>query len=263
MAGAADAKTGENSCLQRRPSHRDRMSCSDFRTFRRVVRLWAGMFLTSLALALISAAPGDAQSATASQGPGSVESDIVPDPAVKYGVLANGLRYALMPNKLPPGAISIRFSLRAGSLNEEMDERGLLHFVEHMAFNGSRSVPEGEMVKRLERRGLAFGPDANAVTGQTFTTYALDLPSAGDDVVRDCLFLLREIASELSFDPAAVERERGVVSAEVRRSETFASRRRDQLLAFLAPGAYAVSRMPVGQPGIIADATPDRLRNSL
>src|SRR5690349_9060324 len=74
------------------------------------------------------------------------QSDIAPDPAVRFGVLPNGLRYALMHNQLPPGAVSIRFSLEFGSLYESEDEQGLAHFIEHMAFNGSKNVREGEMV---------------------------------------------------------------------------------------------------------------------
>jgi zinc protease len=229
--------------------------------FGPIRRLVARVAFACLILVVLPETPGAAQSAAASQQSVASRSDIVPDPAVRYGTLPNGLRYALMPNRLPAGAISIRLALRAGSLNEEMDERGLLHFIEHMAFNGSRAVPEGELVKRLARLGLAFGPDANAVTGQTFTTYSLDLPRSDDDSVDACLFLLREIAGELSFDPAAVERERGVILAEARRSDTFERRRRDQMLAFLTPGAYAASRMPIGEPDIIAGATADTLRN--
>jgi zinc protease len=217
------------------------------------------ILLAILAAVLGVVAPSPAQSSSAHTFD-LTQSDIKPDPAVRYGVLANGLHYALMPNTLPPGAVSIRFSVRAGSLSEAGDERGLFHFIEHMAFNGSRSVREGDMVKRLERLGLAFGPDANAATGFSFTTYALDLPRSDYEAINDCLFLLREIASELSFDPAAIERERGVVLAEIGRSATFESRRRDQLLDFLAPGLYAASRKPAGQEEVILAAKPDALR---
>ena len=118
-------------------------------------------------------------------------SDIAPDPAVRFGVLANGMRYALMHNALPPGAVSIRFSLAFGSLHEAEDEQGLAHFIEHMAFNGSTNVREGEMVKILERLGLAFGADTNASTGQDFTTYSLELPKASDAMIDESLFQLR------------------------------------------------------------------------
>ncbi|MBP9234733.1 MAG: insulinase family protein, partial [Hyphomonadaceae bacterium] len=133
-------------------------------------------------------------------------SDIAPDPAVRFGALANGMRYALLKNQLPPGAVSIRLSVDFGSLEEAENEKGLAHFIEHMAFNGSKNVREGEMVKILERLGLAFGADTNASTGQEFTTYQLDLPNASDALVDESLFLLREVASELTFASEAINR---------------------------------------------------------
>src|SRR5262245_5714330 len=126
--------------------------------------------LAGLLAALVLAAPVSAQVAKPKPRWPHLASDIAPDPAVKYGVLPNGMRYALMKNQLPPGAVSIRFSFQVGSLNEAENEKGLAHFIEHMAFNGSTNVPEGEMVKILERLGLAFGADTNASTSQKFTT---------------------------------------------------------------------------------------------
>jgi zinc protease len=182
-------------------------------------------------------------------------SDIAPDPAVKFGVLPNGMRYALMHNQLPKEAVSIRFSLEFGSLYEAEDEQGLAHFIEHMAFNGSTNVREGEMVKILERLGLAFGADTNASTGQEFTTYSLELPKASDALIDESLFLLRETAGELVFDAGAVDRERGVVLAEWRRGDNLQRRRSDQQLSFLLPGALAAARMPIGKPEVLEKAT--------
>lgn len=211
--------------------------------------------LVLLACLLIVQPPARAQEA-----PYSPDSDIVADPAVTYGALPNGMRYALMRNDLPPRSVSIRLLLRAGSLHEREDQRGLFHFIEHMAFNGSPAVPEGEMVRRLARLGVAFGADVNAVTGQSHTLYALDLPEASGERLDESLFLLRELASELSFEGEAVARERGVILAEYRRNDTFERRRREQQFAFLAPDAYAIDRMPIGDPDTIAMATGESLR---
>ncbi len=188
-------------------------------------------------------------------------SDITPDPSVRYGVLANGMRYALMKNQLPPGAVSIRFDLKFGSLDEADSEQGLAHVIEHMAFNGSRHVAEGEMVKILERLGLAFGADTNAQTGQEHTTYRFDLPKADDKLVDEGLFLTREIASELLFDPSAIDREKGVVLSEERRGDNFQRRRAQQQLDFLLPGAYAPTRMPIGKVAVIEGASHDQLQS--
>lgn len=208
------------------------------------------------ALVLLVAGPAFAQAAKPWAHEGS---DIAPDPAVKFGVLPNGMRYALMRNALPPGAVSIRLSVAFGSLYEADDEQGLAHFIEHMAFNGSRNVPEGEMVKILERLGLAFGADTNASTGQDFTTYSLELPNASETLVDESLFLLRETASELSFDGGAIDRERGVVLSEWRRGDNFQRRRNDQEMQFLLPGARAVERMPIGKAEVLESARREQL----
>ncbi|WP_411290152.1 M16 family metallopeptidase, partial [Sphingorhabdus sp.] len=105
-------------------------------------------------------------------------SDLEPDATIIYGQLSNGLRYAIRPNQRPQNQVLVRMAIDFGSAAEADDEQGLAHFIEHMAFNGSTNVPEGEMVKMLERLGLSFGADTNASTGYTQTQYKLDLPKA-------------------------------------------------------------------------------------
>jgi zinc protease len=91
----------------------------------------------------------------------------------------------------------------AGSLDERDGERGYAHFVEHMAFQGSTHVREGEMVRLLERNGLAFGADTNAFTGYENTTYHLDLPNTSPALIDTALMLMRETVSELAITPPA------------------------------------------------------------
>ena len=202
---------------------------------------------------------GAAFAQTGPQSWAHAQSDIAPDPAVRFGVLPNGMRYALRHNAQPQQAVSVRFTIAFGSLYEDSSEQGLAHAIEHMAFNGSRNVPEGEMVRILERLGLSFGADTNAMTGQRFTTYMLELPNATDGLVDESLFLLRETASELTFSPAALERERGVLLAEWRRGDNFQRRRSEQQLAFLLPGALAAVRMPAGRAEVLETVTRDQL----
>ncbi len=217
-----------------------------------IVRFFAGLLI---ALSLL-ASPAFGQASR----PWSHEaSDIAPDPTVRFGVLPNGLRYALMHNALPAEAVSIRMSVAFGSTYETDDEQGLAHFIEHMAFNGSTHVPEGEMVKILERLGLAFGPDTNASTDQHFTTYQLDLPKGSDELVAESLLLLRETASELTFDTGAIDRERGVVLSEWRRGDNFQRRRTEQQLEFLLPGSLGARRMPVGKQGVLEATSREAL----
>jgi len=219
------------------------------------LRIVAGL----LALFVALVAPALAQAGPPAPAWAHEGSDIAPDPAVRFGELPNGMRYALLKNQLPPGAVSMRLSVDFGSLEEAENEKGLAHFIEHMAFNGSKNVREGEMIKILERLGLAFGADTNASTSQEFTTYQLELPNASDALMDESLFLLREVASELTFDSQAIDRERGVVLSEWRRGDNFQRRRNDQQLEFLIPGDYAVSRMPIGDPVVLETATRETM----
>lgn len=187
------------------------------------------------------------------------DSDLAADPAVRFGVLDNGLRYAVMPNATPKGEAALRLYIGAGSLHEAEDQRGLAHFIEHMAFNGSENVPEGELVKILERLGLAFGADTNAFTGFDQTVYQLDLPDVSEEHIDTGLMLLRETAGNLTFDPEAIDRERGVILSERRVRNTPGLRQFQTQAAFLAPGSRLSDRLPIGTEEVITNAPRQRL----
>src|SRR3546814_16037942 len=102
------------------------------------------------------------------------------------------MQYALLHNGTPRDSVVIRLRFDVGSFAEADDQRGLAHFLEHMAFNGSTHVPEGEMVKLLERKGLAFGAATNASTGLDPTVYKPDLPTASDHLIDPGLVLRSE-----------------------------------------------------------------------
>ena len=97
-------------------------------------------------------------------------SDVPVDPAWHFGTLRNGLRFALRRNGVPPGQVSIRVRVDAGSLMERPDELGFAHFIEHLTFRGSRKVPDGESKRLWQRLGVSFGSDNNAQTTPTGTT---------------------------------------------------------------------------------------------
>lgn len=188
------------------------------------------------------------------------ESDLAPDPQVRFGRLANGMRYALMKNATPTGQASIRLQFAAGSLMETDAQQGLAHFLEHMAFNGSKNVPEGEMIKILERHGLSFGADTNASTSWSETIYKLDLPKADDATVDASLMLLREGASNLLIEQAAVDRERGVVLSEERTRDSPGLRVFRAREAFMLPGQLASRRVPIGLAEVIRTAPASQIR---
>lgn len=184
-------------------------------------------------------------------------SDIPADPGVRYGVLSNGMRYAIMENDTPSGTAALRLIFNVGSLAEEDDQRGLAHFVEHMAFNGTTNVPEGEMVSLLERYGLAFGPDTNAFTSRELAGYQLDLPSTEPQMVDVGLFLMRETASQIVFDAGAIDRERGVIMGEMRFRDTPVSRYFEALYDFHYPDTLITARNPIGTEEVIMGAGPE------
>ncbi len=187
-------------------------------------------------------------------------SDVPVDPGYRFGKLANGLRYVIRQNATPKGTALVRMQIDAGSLDEAEAERGFAHYVEHMAFNGSANVPEGEMVKLLERSGLAFGADTNAQTGFERTTYLLDLPRNDPALLDTALMLMRETASALNFDPAAVDRERGVVQAELRDRNSFQLRNFLDSVEFAYPDALYGKRLPIGTVESLNGATAQALK---
>lgn len=182
------------------------------------------------------------------------------DPGYVFGALPNGLRYIIRRNATPAGTALVRMRIASGSLEEREHERGLAHFLEHMAFNGSTGIPEGEMVKLLEREGLAFGADTNASTGLETVTYMLNLPRNDAKLLDTAMMLMRETASELTLAPEAVERERGVILAEKRDRSGYAQRALEANIAFIAPGARYGERLPIGLTQVIEQATAADLR---
>lgn len=189
------------------------------------------------------------------------QSDVKPDPALRLGRLPNGMAYAIRANQTPAGTGEVRLMFDAGSLDETGEEQGWAHFVEHMAFNGSTRVPEGEMVSLLERKGLKFGADTNASTGFDTTLYKLSLPTNDAALLDTALMLMRETASELTFTPEAVEREKGIVLSERRDRNTYAYLDLADRLAFETPAVPMADRLPIGTIETIQAATPEGLRS--
>ena len=187
-------------------------------------------------------------------------SDLAADPDIRFGVLPNGMRYAVKRNTTPGGEASLRFRIAAGSLEERDDQRGLAHFLEHMAFKGSTHVPRDEMLRILERMGLGFGPDVNAFTQKDQTFYKLDLPRSDDARLDTGLMLMREIAGELRLDQAAMDGERGVVLSEERLDESPGREAEKLEQAFYFDGQLAGRRDPMGDLDVLRRAPVSKVR---
>ena len=219
----------------------------------------ARLFLLAAAsvAALTAASPALAQ-VQPSDPWAQATSDIPADTNVRFGVMANGMQYAIMRNATPPGQASFRLRIDAGSLMENENQLGLAHFMEHMAFNGTTNVPENDLLRILERLGLAFGADTNASTGFDQTVYMLELPRTNDETVDASLHIMREQVSEALMAADAVDAERGVIEGEERLRNTPGLRSIKAQLALLAPGQRVSQRLPIGDLNIIRNAPRER-----
>lgn len=221
----------------------------------RTIVKWASIAMLATALAACQPAP---DTAVSDYSWVHEVSDLPADPDIRYGELDNGLRYAIRTNATPPGVASVRLVFNMGSLGEAEDQRGLAHFIEHMAFNGSAEVPEGEMVPLLERHGLEFGPDTNAFTGYETVGYQLDIPEVDAETVSTALFLMRQTAGELLFEDEAIDRERNIILSEERYRNTPIRRWNNALWRFRMPGSIVADRDAIGLVEVIETATRER-----
>jgi len=183
-----------------------------------------------------------------------------PDPAVRFGRLPNGLRYAIQRNETPKDGVAMRMRIGSGSLQERDEERGLSHFLEHMAFRGSANVPDGEVVRSLERQGLRFGADTNASTGLDQTIYHFNFPRADATSLDTGLMLFREIGDRLTLDPQLIEQEKGVILSEERVRDAPTRRAAIAQMQQQLAGTRVVERLPIGRIETVQAATAERLR---
>lgn len=173
-------------------------------------------------------------------------SDIPRDAGWRFGVLPNGLRYAVRNNGVPPGQVAIRVRMDVGSLNEKEEERGYAHLLEHLSFRGSAHIPDGEAKRIWQRFGVTFGSDSNAQTTPTHTVYKLDLPSSTATTLDESMKLLSGMVRAPGITPASVQAERGVVMAELRENDGPQKRISDQMTGHLFAGQLLASRSPIG-----------------
>jgi zinc protease len=231
------------------------MRISMRRAPRPVRTLFAAAFVSFVAIAV----PAWSQAPLSASSWPQVASDIPVDPALKLGTLPNGMRYAIMKNTTPKGEVSIRLRIAAGSLHETEAQRGLAHFVEHMAFRGTTNVPDGELFKTLERLGLRAGADTNASTGELQTIYQMDLPNIDEQTIDTGLMISREIVSEILFSADAFEAERGPVLSEERLRDGPGMRAYVAHNGFLLKGQLAADRMPIGKVDVLQNAPVSEL----
>ncbi|THD37821.1 MAG: insulinase family protein [Sphingomonas sp.] len=187
-------------------------------------------------------------------------SDITPDLNWHFGTLPNGLRYAVRKNGVPPGQVSIRVRIDAGSLYEDDSEQGYAHFMEHLVFRGSQYVADNEAKRTWQRLGATFGSDTNAQTTFTQTVFKLDLPAATPESVDESLKILSGMMEAPSFDDKVVNSERPVVEAEQREAPGPQVRYGDAMRATIFAGQPFAVRSPIGTTKTLEAATAATLR---
>jgi zinc protease len=214
-----------------------------------------------------SAAPQAVAKAAATQ-PAAVDtrawlyegSDLPHDPAWQFGTLPNGLRFAVRKNSVPPGQVSIRVRVDAGSLEETDSQLGFAHFIEHLSFRGSEYVPDGEAKRVWQRFGAAFGSDTNANTSPTQTLYKLDLPSATEATLDESIKILSGMMEQPVITDASVTAERPVVLAEQREQPAPQVRFVDALNSLFFAGQPLSDRSPIGNIKTLEAATGASVR---
>ncbi|MEO7412224.1 MAG: insulinase family protein [Opitutaceae bacterium] len=185
-------------------------------------------------------------------------SDLKTDPSVRFGTLPNGLRYAVMPNREPRGRASMRLFVNVGSLQENEDQRGLAHFLEHMAFNGSTHYPAGTLVEFFQRMGMSFGGDTNASTNFDHTVYLLELPKSDEPTLAEGLRVFSDYANGLLLPAAEIDKERGVILSEKRVRDSVGFRTFVAQFDFTLGNTRFPKRIPIGATEVIEKAPRER-----
>ncbi len=143
-------------------------------------------------------------------------SDVPQDKAWTFGELGNGLRYAVRHNTVPPGQVSIRIRIDAGSLYERPGESGFAHLIEHLTFRQSKYLGEAQAIPTWQRLGASFGTDTNAETSPTQTVFRLDLPDASPVGLEESFRLLSGMISAPTLSESNIRNEVPIVLAEKR-----------------------------------------------
>jgi zinc protease len=231
---------------------------SPFRSFWRATGVVACLLAVATQLSFGQAAAGR-ETTAASVARYALAADMPVDPEVLVGALPNGLRFYVRPNPKPARQAELRLVVRAGSVLEDEDQRGLAHFVEHMQFQGSRHFPGRNIDAFLSSLGLSLGEDANAETSFDDTQYTLRVPTDRPGVLDVALTVLEDWAGGALFEPAAIEQQRPIVVAEWRRSLGAGERTEEKIRRVQLDGSRYADRAPIGSTSVIQTASREQL----
>jgi zinc protease len=214
--------------------------------FRRIAAAYA------IVVCVLVSAPASAQSLSAK---------LPLNQAIHIGKLPNGLSYYVRSNDQPAKRVSLRLAVKAGSIDEADDQRGLAHMLEHMAFNGTTHFKPGELVAYFESVGVAFGPHVNAYTSYDETVYMLNVPTDRAGALDRGLQALSDVAGGMSLMDKEIDKERGVVLEEWRQRLGVASRLQGITDRAVYGRSKYAERLPIGLPDTIQRFPYQRLRD--
>ena len=200
--------------------------------------------------------PAMVRESTSKAAPWPTEnSDIPADPQAVFGHLENGFRYMILPNAEPPKRFSMRLHIRAGSLMEAEDQRGLAHFLEHMVFNGTKNYKDAnKLIREMQTRGIAFGAHVNAYTSFDETVYMLDLPDMKPDTMDLCFRIMRDFGDGALLSQEEIDAERGVILSEKASRDSVGYRMMQKQFDALVPASLIAKRFPIGEEDVIKAA---------
>lgn len=181
------------------------------------------------------------------------------DSAVRTGSLDNGISYFTRKNSYPANRISLRLVVKAGSAMEDDDQKGVAHFVEHLAFNGTENFEKSAIVDFFEKIGMNFGAEVNAYTSFEETVYMIEIPADDPKLLETALLVLHDWACAITFDSEEIEKERGVITEEWRLRQNLQGRVSDKQCEFLLKNSVFADRLPIGDMNIIKNVSRERI----
>ncbi|TRX61822.1 insulinase family protein [Fulvivirga sp. M361] len=213
----------------------------------------------TIILALLLVGVNNLEAQTTSFGENNLNSPIPIDPTIKMGKLDNGLTYYIKKNTKPEHRAELRLVVNAGSILEDEDQLGLAHFVEHMAFNGTRSFEKNELISYLQSLGVEFGADLNAHTSFDETVYKLSVPTDDEQTFNTSLQILRDWSDGITFSEEEIDNERGVVAEELRARSGAGMRMYYQSIPILTNNSRYADRSPIGTLDVIMNSKYEAL----
>ncbi|NLI35326.1 MAG: insulinase family protein [Bacteroidales bacterium] len=184
------------------------------------------------------------------------------DPSIRVGKLDNGLTYYIRHNALPEKRAFFYIAQKVGAIQEEPQQRGLAHFLEHMCFNGTKHFPGNSMIHYLETIGVKFGENLNAYTAVDETVYNIDnVPTTATGAIDSCLLILHDWSNDLTLDPKEIDKERGVINEEWRMRNSARQRLQEAMMPIILAGSKYADSMPIGTMDVVMHFKPQVLRD--